>query len=35
MAAHTHDTDNHGVIIKGELILTINGKTQRVGAGQW
>ncbi|WP_151172561.1 cupin domain-containing protein [Pseudoalteromonas ruthenica] len=35
IAAHTHDTDNHGVIIKGELILTMNGKTQRVGAGQW
>ncbi len=32
---HTHDTENHGVIIKGELILTINGKTQRVGVGQW
>ena len=26
---HTHDTDNHGVITKGELILTMNGKTEK------
>ena len=32
---HTHDTDNHGVITRGELIITINGKTKRVGAGEW
>ncbi|WP_444916299.1 cupin domain-containing protein [Microbulbifer sp. JMSA003] len=32
---HTHDTDNHGVITKGELILTMNGVTQRIGIGQW
>lgn len=32
---HTHDTDNHGVITKGELILTMHGKTERIGVGQW
>jgi quercetin dioxygenase-like cupin family protein len=32
---HTHDTDNHGVITKGELILTVDGVEQRVGVGQW
>lgn len=33
--AHTHDTDNHGVITRGELILTIAGNTERYGPGQW
>ena len=33
--AHTHDTDNHGVITKGELLLTMNGETTRIGVGQW
>lgn len=33
--AHTHETDNHGVITKGELILTMNGETVRIGVGQW
>ncbi|MEN8207402.1 MAG: cupin domain-containing protein [Pseudomonadota bacterium] len=32
---HVHDTDNHGVITKGELVLTMNGKTQKIGVGQW
>ncbi|WP_420589491.1 cupin domain-containing protein [Bacterioplanoides sp.] len=32
---HDHDTDNHGVITRGELILTMNGTTERVGVGQW
>ena len=32
---HKHDTDNHGVITKGELILTMAGKTERIGVGQW
>lgn len=32
---HTHDTDNHGIIIRGELILTMNGETRRFGAGDW
>lgn len=33
--AHRHDTENHGVITKGELILTMNGKTEKIGVGQW
>lgn len=33
--SHTHDTDNHGVITKGALILTINGVTNRIGVGEW
>lgn len=32
---HQHDTDNHGVITKGELILTVNGRHERIGVGQW
>ena len=32
---HTHDTDNHGVITRGELILTMNGEEQRFGVGNW
>lgn len=33
--SHSHDTDNHGVITKGELILTMNGYVQKIGTGQW
>jgi quercetin dioxygenase-like cupin family protein len=33
--AHTHETDNYGVIIRGELILTINGERKRFGIGDW
>jgi quercetin dioxygenase-like cupin family protein len=33
--AHTHDTDNHGVITRGELKLTMNGSTVRVATGEW
>ncbi|MEH6608812.1 MAG: cupin domain-containing protein [Halioglobus sp.] len=32
---HVHDTDNHGVITRGELLLTMNGATTRVSAGDW
>ena len=32
---HTHDTDNHGVITRGELILTMNGEVTRVKQGEW
>ncbi len=32
---HTHDTDNHGLITRGELILTIGEVTTRVGPGEW
>lgn len=33
--AHCHDTDNYGVIIRGELSLTIGGQTRRYAAGDW
>ena len=33
--AHSHDTENHGVIIRGELILTVHGETRRYGVGDW
>ncbi|WP_076540389.1 cupin domain-containing protein [Shewanella sp. UCD-KL21] len=33
--AHTHDTDNHGVITRGELILTMNGDVTHVKTGDW
>ena len=32
---HTHDTDNYGVITRGELILTMNGTSERFGPGDW
>ncbi len=32
---HTHNTDNHGVITKGELILTMGGKEHRFAEGDW
>ena len=35
VAEHGHDTENVGVITQGELILTVNGKEQRYGPGQW
>jgi len=35
IAPHSHDTDNYGVITRGELILHIRGGTQRIGVGQW
>lgn len=33
--AHCHDTDNVGVITKGELLLTMDGQTVRIAAGEW
>ncbi|WP_339671939.1 cupin domain-containing protein [Dasania marina] len=33
--AHSHDTDNHGIITRGELILTMNGQTIKISTGQW
>ena len=35
MSPHSHDTDNHSVTTKGELILTMAGETKRYGVGQW
>lgn len=32
---HSHDTDNYGVITRGELILTMNGKTEHFKKGDW
>jgi quercetin dioxygenase-like cupin family protein len=32
---HTHDTDNHGVITRGELILSMNGQVKRFTVGEW
>ena len=32
---HTHETDNHGVITRGELILTMHGEVRRFGVGDW
>jgi len=33
--SHTHDTDNYGVITRGELLVTMRGKTQRITTGEW
>lgn len=35
IAEHQHDTDNYGVIIRGELQLTMHGQTTRHGCGDW
>jgi quercetin dioxygenase-like cupin family protein len=32
---HQHDTDNYGVITRGELLLTLKGEQTRIGVGQW
>ena len=32
---HRHETDNVGVITQGELILTMDGKTERYSVGNW
>ena len=33
---HKHNNANiHGVVTKGEITLTINGKTTRYGVGEW
>ena len=33
--SHSHDSDNYGVITRGELILKKGGKTERFGVGHW
>lgn len=33
--SHTHDTDNWGVITKGEMIITMGGSETRYGPGDW
>jgi mannose-6-phosphate isomerase-like protein (cupin superfamily) len=32
---HSHETDNYGVITRGELILTIGGEVTRFAVGDW
>jgi quercetin dioxygenase-like cupin family protein len=32
---HRHDTDNVGVIIRGELVLSLDGAESRYGPGDW
>lgn len=32
---HSHETDNYGVITRGQLILTLAGKVTRYGMGDW
>ena len=32
---HSHETENHGVITRGELILTVEGEQRRYAAGDW
>lgn len=32
---HSHDTENYGIIIRGELILMVNGRETRFSVGQW
>lgn len=32
---HSHDSDNYGVITRGELILIKGGETRRYGVGDW
>ena len=32
---HEHDTDNHGVVTQGELILIIDRQEQRFYPGDW
>lgn len=33
--AHSHDTENHGVITEGELLLTVDGRESRYLPGDW
>jgi len=32
---HSHDTDNYGVITRGELLLSMNGSETKLVAGEW
>ena len=32
---HRHDTENVGIITKGRLRLTMDGKTSTISAGEW
>ena len=35
IAPHRHDTENCGVVTRGELVLIVDGAEQRVGPGEW
>jgi len=35
IAPHKHNTNNHGIITRGELIISIQGVTKRFKAGEW
>jgi len=35
IAAHSHETNNVGIITQGELILTIDGVSERFSVGDW
>jgi len=35
IAEHSHETENCGVITRGELILIVGGAEQRFGPGRW
>jgi len=35
ISSHTHETDNYGIITRGELKLNLNGKLMIVGIGEW
>lgn len=32
---HEHETDNYGVITKGQLILIVGDNVQKFGVGEW
>jgi quercetin dioxygenase-like cupin family protein len=32
---HSHATENVGIITRGVLMLSMDGKTERIEAGQW
>ena len=32
---HEHETDNYGVITKGQLVLIVDDNVQKFGVGEW
>ncbi len=35
VAEHSHETENHGVVTRGELILSIDDSVKRYAVGDW
>lgn len=35
IAPHTHDTDNWGVITRGEMFITLDDREARYAPGEW